>query len=92
MGRNEAAERLRLAFLGAEVDWQDKTPVQTLDEALATERRLTVERLLAIDPNRLAVCGQDGLAAWVPDARSILDDLATADVDEEPRSERLRAV
>lgn len=63
MTRNEAAERLR-ETLTARASW--------LDEALATERRLTVERVRE-------VLRQQGYTALV----ALFDDLATADVDEE---------
>jgi hypothetical protein len=71
---NEAAERL-LDQLLREYRMTAADKRAMVSDALAAERRAMVERILTLDPNRLAVCGQDGVSEWVPNARAILDEV-----------------
>lgn len=82
MGRNEAAERLRQMFEGF-IEPDDLH--RDLDKALATERRLTVERVRQRMFDWLSDEALSKDYAFHPSMFTrILDDLATADVDEEP--------
>lgn len=79
-GPATAADTLRRAFIGSDrIDWQDKTPIQTLDNALADERAAERARIFAALPAALASvpregapCGDHYIWSEMPDAAALV--------------------